>query len=222
MRFATRIDVQERNPLMRLKRLAHLLALTGCTAVLLAGCGKLGDNGKIEAVIDAGLAQNGVCERLPVDIAARQEEIARHTFALKRLQDKGLIEPGTLQAQDLLGHAVPVPGFVTTQAGKSLIQQPGVAGFMYMPPCVRMGQYKVKSIEAVDDGVDFAGHKVTNVRARRGFEPQPWFADTRSAAEAASVWKAAEETEKGQWMYRLTKSGSDYFFGGMGTRLSGS
>ena len=106
-------------------------------------------------------------------------------------------------------------GYYLTEQGKKLVQSSSETQGI----CIRTGLFVVSSIEAVDGGADIKGQPVVNVRAKIKFESEKWFSKTKSMSEAARYWKSVGDTEKNQWLYTLKKSGDEYYFTGMGTKL---
>lgn len=85
--------------------------------------------------------------------------------------------------------------------------------------CFQFGHWKIKTIEAVDSGSDASGKPVATVRASIEFVPRDWIKTTKTNQAWAPYWGYIEKFESGQWLYRLLKSGEDYFFTGPGEKL---
>ncbi|MDO8767381.1 MAG: hypothetical protein Q7K57_01475 [Burkholderiaceae bacterium] len=60
---------------------------------------------------------------------------------------------------------------------------------------------------------------MATVRASIEFVPRDWIKTTKTNQAWAPYWGYIEKFESGQWLYRLLKSGEDYFFTGPGEKL---
>jgi hypothetical protein len=183
-------------------------------AALLTGCGSF-DFSKVAKTINSGLEKNASCTRVPVGIPVDQSKVGTGG-AIGLLKAKGLITEGTVKQHMFAREPKDVPGYVFTESGKGLVVQPGsLAG----APCIRTGKYEINKIEAVDSGNDIEGKPLAIVRATIKFVPEAWLADTKPHPDWAKFWADVHDTEGTQWIYRLIKSGDEFFYTGPGTKL---
>jgi hypothetical protein len=183
--------------------------------MLISGCGNRENYSKISNVINSGLEKNALCSRLPIEVPLERNDYERNKISLDLLEEDGVIVKGNVQSRDIFSNVKQGQGYYLTEQGKKLVQSNSETQGI----CIRTGLFVVSSIEAVDGGADIKGQPVVNVRAKIKFESEKWFSKTKSMSEAARYWKSVGDTEKNQWLYTLKKSGDEYYFTGMGTKL---
>jgi hypothetical protein len=183
--------------------------------MLISGCGNRENYSKISNVINSGLEKNALCSRLPIEVPLERNDYERNKISLDLLEEDGVIVKGNVQSRDIFSNVKQGQGYYLTEQGKKLVQSSSETQGI----CIRTGLFVVSSIEAVDGGADIKGQPVVNVRAKIKFESEKWFSKTKSMSEAARYWKSVGDTEKNQWLYTLKKSGDEYYFTGMGTKL---
>ena len=194
-----------------------LLALS-----MLGACSGATDQSKVAQAIDQGLAGAPVCYPVPVGVpiisVGDQKEVAS-SLALKELLARGLIKPGRIAFKDFMGPRV-ADGYVFAEAAAPMVRTAPVPNaFTRTNPCFEFGHWKVKTIEAVDSGSDASGKPVASVRATIEWVPRDWLQATRALPAWAPYWQNITLFERSQWLYRLLKSGDDYFFTGPGEKL---
>jgi hypothetical protein len=191
--------------------------------VLLSACsGPRSDQGKVAQVINQGLSAAPVCYPVPVGVpleSSTDKSLADSSLALKELLAQGLAKPGQISYQGFSRPGV-ADGYVFAESAAALIQTPAVAdAIRQKQPCLQFGHWKIKTIEALDSGSDASGKPVATVRASIEFVPRDWIKLTRTNPAWASYWGNIEQLERSQWLYRLLKSGEEYFFTGPGEKL---
>ncbi len=191
--------------------------------VLLGACGGPSfDKGKVAQVINLGLAAAPVCYPVPVGVpleSSTDKSLADSSLALKELLAQGLTKPGQISYQGFSRPGV-ADGYVFAQSAAALIQTPAVADAVRRKqPCLQFGHWKIKTVEALDSGTDASGKLIATVRASIEFVPRDWIRLTRANPAWASYWGNIEQLERSQWLYRLLKSGEEYFFTGPGEKL---
>ena len=193
------------------------IALFSTLIILLACTNPISDKQKVRKVIDQGLAKNAACKPVPIGIAVSKDDLEK-SAALAQLVAQGYATSSEIESST--SSKKTVPGYIFTEKGRSLVQTPSkLHGWFMSPPCVRHGQYKVKTIEAIDAGTTSAGVNVANVRATIEFSPEEWLKATRQLEEWAPFWRGTQKIESEQWVYQLIKSGDDFFFVAMGQPL---
>ena len=183
--------------------------------MLISGCGNRENYSKISNVINSGLEKNALCSRLPIEVPLERNDYERNKISLDLLEEDGVIVKGNVQSRDIFSNVKQGQGYYLTEQGKKLVQSSSETQGI----CIRTGLFVVSSIEAVDGGADIKGQPVVNVRAKIKFESEKWFSKTKSMSEAARYWKSVGDAEKNQWLYTIKKSGDEYYFTGMGTKL---
>ena len=183
--------------------------------LIISGCGSRENLSKISNVINSGLEKNAQCSRLPIEVPLDRNDYERNKISFDLLEEDGVIVKGNIQSRNIFSNVKQGQGYYLTEQGKKLVQSSSeIYGI-----CVRTGFFVVDSIEAVDGGTDIKGQPVVNVRVKIKFESEKWFSKTKSMSEAAMAWKSIGDNEKKQWLYTLKKSGDEYYFTGMGTKL---
>ena len=194
--------------------------LAAVIMVLLSACSGGIDQEKVKMAINAGMSKNASCIVLPIGILGSKADVEKSGPIFKLLLDSGQITRGSFQQPLMFGGTREYEGYVFTDDGKKLIQRAMEnKGAFTIMPCVRAGVYQVKSIEAVELGVDAEGQSVANARVKIAFKPEEWITKNLKSAEETQFLKRARENEAAQWMYSLKKSGAEYFFTKDGTKL---
>lgn len=196
---------------------ACLLAL-----LMLGACSGATDKSKVAQAINQGLVGTPVCYHVPVGVPivsrGDHKEVAG-SLALKELLAQGLVKPGSITFKDFMGPGR-AEGYVVTEAGAALVQTAPVPNaFTRTNACMAFGHWKVRTIEAIDSGSDVSGRPVANVRASIEWVARDWLQATRAMPAWAPYWQDIARLERSQWLYRLLKSGDDYFFTGPGQKL---
>ena len=185
---------------------------------LTSACSKLtSDKQKARQVIDVGLIKNASCKSVPVDVPV-SKDVLENSAVLVQLVNQGYVVSAEITSNK--GHNKKVSGYTFTGKGRELVKTAAsVDSWNTRYPCIKMGHYKVKTVEAIDGGTTSEGLNVANVRTTNEFVPEEWLKATRQLPEWADYWKAIQSNESKQWMYRLGKSGDELFFGGMGQAI---
>ncbi|MDD2926145.1 hypothetical protein [Rhodoferax sp.] len=174
---------------------------------------------RAQEVINNGLSKQSEC--ITANVGHRYDPTNEPTtLVLRALEAAKLIELGAIQEKSWLNNIIKdVPAYKLTEAGKAFVP-PDTSASVLRAPCVRNGRFEVVSIEAIDINNDLTGQSIANVRARLKFVPEAWFASTKTDPAWVSYWSTMKKNEQTQWLYRLVKSGDDFFYTGRAAALN--
>lgn len=192
-------------------RVIGLVVTTAAVPMLLA-CGS-SDNSKVEKVINDQLAKSPTCTDVPIGQKVDFAKVGADG-ALGILKSKGYITESQGSSKDFWGRVGTFDTFALTDKGKPFMQRDGIRG-----PCVRTGHYEITKIEAIDVGNDIEGKPIASVRARVRFVPEEWISGTKNEVVWSGYWKGVSDSENAQWLYRLLKSGDNFYPYGPGLKL---
>ncbi|GEM_PF-6565209 len=202
---------------MSCAKLRKALALPLAVAtIMLSGCGS-SDFAKAEKAINSGLAAHPSCQPVPVEVELPGKPGGGELIEV--LKAAGLVTDGLVKEATSWGKPKDLEGYVFTEKGKQFIAQPSQQGAMQKQPCIRSGRFEVVKIEAIDFGTSIEGKPIANVRATIRFVPEEWLASTRTKPQWANYWASIQDRERANWMYRLIKSGDQFFYTESGERL---
>lgn len=186
--------------------------------IALAGCGS-SDTDRAKKAIDVGLVTHPSCQRVPVDIEVGDKR-ATTADLVALLRTSGLVKDGVVKDwRSLSTSTQDVAGLVFTDKGRTLVVEPAEVRVIPKQPCLRTGHFEVTKVYAVDFGTDMEGKSVANARASIRFVPEDWMAATRNQPKMADFWNSIDSMEHAGWMYRLVKSGDEFFYTGPGQKL---
>jgi hypothetical protein len=185
----------------------RLAALLFAVMVLVSGCNGSGSGSGLKdqaaQVINEGMAKESNCAVLPIGGEPNKNVNPESQRYMRLLQEGGLITPAQVKSYPTWNKVTMVEGFEFTEAAKPLIQRPLVPGDFGRLPCVRLGHFEVRQVEAVDQATDREGRTVVNARVRLRFVAEAWTKE-----------HPADTADTPQYLFALLKSGDRLFFTG--------
>lgn len=183
-----------------------------------AGCSNpFSDKGKLEDAINKGIAASPTCMAINnVQTSPATRETIEQEPITAELLRQGLIVPGVVSYMTWGGRTITGQGYVFSEAAKALVNPITNPN---SKPCFQYGHWKVAAIEAIDRTTDASGKPIANVRASIQFIPAEWYKTTRSNPAFADTWKEMESAAHAKFLFKLIKSGDEYFYTDRGERI---
>jgi hypothetical protein len=198
-----------------------ICALVVSLGLALCACSPQGQ-GKSAALaaINKGLASTPGCFMVPVEMEHLPSVYGPGpTMALNALLAQGLVKAGTVVLEQYVGPPKTKDGFLFSEKGQRLVVPSTHTGPDKPMPCVRNGKYEVTQIDAIDVANDSEGRVIASVRAHVRFVAEDWFNKTRDDPAWAGYWVGIKKSEESPWLYRLIKSGDEFYYTGSGLSL---
>lgn len=199
----------------------RIFAVTATVVALVATLSACGNSSfsKAREVINVGLAKDPSCINVEVGVpAGPPDELHRAIYA--QLKSKGFVVDGKVPKYVVFGENQQVPGLVFTETGNSLVTISAKPGLIPVYPCIRIGKFEVTNVEAIDVANDNEGNVIASVRSKIKFVPETWLSDMKDSPVASAYLQRMTDLGKKQWLYKLRKSGDEYFYVRKGVALN--